>query len=211
MSDIPDRIADFHIRLGRLETLLDGNKKTKQDSSIEDAIELTAALAALGFCYYGFGLPNHYYQYVFGILIISTLYHRQSFPHPRFWYDWFLAIVNVFVLSMLLKLVIGGGEPKPFYWASYPVIEGGITSFKVTWQQTDVAMWALPLTVIQTFFLVLTLFGSLIGFELFCGLTSFVLVLLSLPALMSFDWTWGLPGMIAALFCFYLQADGEKR
>ncbi|MBN8549942.1 MAG: hypothetical protein J0M12_11555 [Deltaproteobacteria bacterium] len=210
MTDVSEKIADFHVRLGRLETLVEVQKLKKQDSRLEDAIELITALAALGFCYFGFGLPNHYYQYVFAILIVGALYHREVFPRPRYWYDWIQILVNCLVLSMLLKLIIGGGDPRPFNWLSYPVLEGNLTSLSLSWQQTDMAKWALPLTVIQTFFLVMTLFGSLIGFELFCGLTSFILIILAVPALVSFNWTWALPGMIAALFCFYLQADGES-
>lgn len=206
ISEISERIADFHVRLGRLEETQGRNFK-KKDSAFEDAVEFISACVALLCCYYGFGLPNHPYQYVFGILMVSVFYHKGSFPIPKHWHEWILLVINMLVLSMLLKVVIGGGEPKPFNWFTLPALEGGLTSFKISWQQTAVSEWALPLTTIQTFFLVLTLFGTLIGFDLFCGLTTFVLVLLALPSLVSFNWTWALPAMISALFSFYLQAD----
>lgn len=206
-SNVSEQIADVHVRLGKLEKILDPERHKSSDSPLEDFIEIVCALAALVFSYYGFGLPNHTYQYIFGILIIVTLYHRESFPRPRRLQDWTLAIINILVLSMLLKLIIGGGNPRPFYWAAYPTVEGGLSSFNLNWQQIGISEWVLPLTTIQTFFLVLTLFGTLLKFELFCGLTAFVLVLLSLPTLVSFNWNWALPAMIASLFSFYLQAD----
>lgn len=207
MADISEKIADVHIRLGRLEQAVSAQREVKKDSAKENAIEFFSATLALGFCFLGLGVPTHYYQYVFAVLIVAVLYHKQIFPYPEHWHEWILMGVNVLVVSMLLKLVIGGGEPQPFHWISYPTIEGGLTSFKISWQQTSVAEWKLQLTVIQTFFLVLTLFGTLIGFDLFVGLTSLILVLLAVPALVSFNWDWALPGMIAALFSFYLQGD----
>lgn len=202
-----DRIADFHVRLGRVEQKIESRGIKKPNSVFEQSVEIISATFALVCAYIGFGIPNHYYQYIFSALIVSVLYHREIFPRPKSISNWFLVVLNLLLLSMLLKLVIGGGDPKPFFWFSYPTIEGGLTSFKITWQQTDMAQWALPLTTIQTFFFVITLFGSLIGFEVFCALTSFILVLLSLPALVTFNWTWALPAMITALFCFYMQSE----
>lgn len=209
MADVKEQIADFHLRLGRLEKLVEVEAKTREDSTLEDMLELLSASAALAFCYFGFGIPNHYYQYVFSALILAAIYHGGSFPMPRNWYDYLLIVINAAMMCMLLKLVIGGGDPRPFNWISYPTIEGGLTSFKITWQQAGVAEWSLPLTIIQTFFLVLTLFGTIIKFELFTGLTAFILILLALPSLVAFNWTYALPGMIAALFSFYLQGQGK--
>ena len=208
MSEVKDQIADFHVRLGRLEKLVEVEAKTRKDTLFEDMLEFSAAFAAFVLAYHGFGTPNHYYQYVFAVLILAAVYHSGSFPMPRNWYDYILVVVNFAAIAMILKLVIGGGDPKPFQWISYPTIEGGLTSFKITWQPTGMAGWSLPMTVVQTFFLVLTLFGTIIKFDLFTGLTAFILVLLSLPSLISFNWTYALPAMIAALFSFYLQSDG---
>jgi len=84
-------------------------------------------------------------------------------------------------------------------------LKGGVTSFRLTWQETNAAKWELPLTVIQSFFLVVTMFGAMIGFSFLSGMTSFVLILLALPPLIDFNWAPAMPGMIAALPCFYLQ------
>ena len=207
MSEISEQIADFHVRLGRLEEVVKETKSHKVDSKLENAVEFALALLALALCFYGFGLPNHFYQYMFGFLIVLSLYHKSTFPMPSDISEWVLLILNILIASMLLKLAIGGGQPKPFSWFAYPTLEGGVTSFKVTWQQAALSNWEIPLTVIQSFFLVITLFGGLIGFSLLSGLTSFILCLLAVPALIDFDWTWAMPGMVAALTCFYLQSE----
>jgi len=205
MAEISDQIADFHVRLGKLETLVSQEKPQKIDSNIENGLEFILAVLALGFSYYGFGLPNHYYQYLFGSLIVLSLYHKGAFPMPKNLPEWVLMLINVLVVSILLKLVIGGGEPRPFSWLSYPTIEGGVTSFKLNWQETNAAKWELPLTDIQSFFLIVTMFGAMIGFSFLSGMTSFVLIILAVPSLIDFNWALAMPGMIAALACFYLQ------
>lgn len=207
MAEMNEQVADFHVRLGRLEQVVLDNKPKKIDSRQENIIEFSLALIALASSYYGFGLPNHYYQYLFSLLIVLCLYHKGIFPKPAHWTEWILVVLNILVVSMLLKLLIGGGEPRPFSWLAYPTIEGGVTSFKLTWQDTAAANWELPLTVIQSFFLVVTLFGVLIGFDLLSGLTSFILAILAVPALIDFDWNWAMPAMISSLACFYLQSE----
>ena len=207
MSKLEEKIADFHVRLGRIEQSVEESKQTKVDSTYENIVEFVTACVALAFCYLGFGLPNHYYQYLFGFLIILSLYHKNKFPFPKHWSEYVLAIINILLLSVLLKILVGGGEPKPLSWVAYPTIEGGITSFKLAWQPIELSNWELPLTVIQSFFLIVTLFGSLIGFTLLSGLSSFILTILAIPALVDFNWAYAMPGMIAALTTFYLQAD----
>ena len=146
-------------------------------------------------------------RYLFGVLIIFSLYHKAKFPLPKHWTEFVLIVINVLLLSILLKILIGGGQPKPLSWLAYPTIEGGVTSFKLAWAPIEMSNWELPLTVIQSFFLIVTLFGSLIGFFLLSGLSSFVLCLLAIPSLVDFNWTYAMPGMIAALTTFYLQGD----
>jgi len=205
MEDVNSKIADFHVRLGRVEEALVQSMEKAKDSPSEDIWELVLALIGIGLCYMGLGLPNHYYQYLFAIIIVLSLYRKAVFPYPSHWSEWVLLLANVILVSMLLKVVIGGGEPRPFSWLSYPSLEGGITSFKLSWQQASIGSWELPLTVIQSFFFLMTLFGVIIGFQMLSGLTSFVLVILALPSLVDFNWDWAMPGMISALTCFYLQ------
>ena len=207
MAEVNDQIADFHVRLGRLENLVAKEKTKKNDSTAENLLEFVLALAAMAFCLYGIGLPNHYYQCLFGILAVSCLYHKGTFPVPNNFTEWILLLLNIFISSMLLKIIIGGGEPRPFSWLSYPIIEGGITSFKISWQETHVARWELPLTVIQSFFFIVTMFAGLIGLTFLSSLTSFFLIVLAVPTLIDFNWTFAMPGLIAAFTCFYLQGD----
>lgn len=207
MSNLEGKVADFHVRLGKLEQSVELSKEVKVDSTYENIVEFVTASIALILCYLGFGLPNHYYQYLFGFLIILSLYHKNKFPLPKHWSEYVLVVVNILVISLLLKILIGGGEPKPLSWLAYPTLEGGVTSFKLAWQPVEIAGWELPLTVIQSFFLIVTLFGALIGFSLLSGLTSFILCLLAVPALVDFNWTYAMPGMVAALTTFYLQGD----
>lgn len=207
MAEISEQIADFHVRLGRLENEIHQVKPKKVDTRLENVIEFTLSVIALVCCFYGFGLPNHYYQYLFGLLLVLCLYHKNAFPMPSHWSEWMLIVINILVVSMLLKIIIGGGQPRPFAWLAYPTLEGGVTSFKLSWQETSAAHWELPLTVIQSFFFIVTLFGALIGFELLSGLTSFILAILAVPSLIDFNWTWAMPAMIATLACFYLQSE----
>ncbi len=205
MAELDEKVSDFHVRLGRLEDVVYKKKTPSKDSWIEDLFEFILTSVALYLCYLGFGLPNHYYQYLFSLLIVLCLYHRKTFPLPASWSEYLLLFFNIVLISILLKLIIGGGEPKPFSWLSYPTLEGGVTSFKLSWQKATATDWELPLTLIQSFFLIITLFGTMIGFTLLAGLTSFILVIFAIPSLIEFNWTWAMPGMICAIASIYLQ------
>jgi hypothetical protein len=207
MIENKEQLADFHVRLGRVEEIVLNNALRKKDTTLESFIEIFLATTALFLCFFGFGPPNHYYQVMFGVLIVICMYYKNTFPMPENIASWTLLFFNILVASMLIKLVIGGGQPKPFSWFVYPIVEGGVTSFKLSWQQASISNWEIPLTVIQSFLLVITLFGSLIGFSLLSGLTSFILVVLAVPSLIDFNWTWAMPGMVAALTSFYLQSE----
>jgi hypothetical protein len=45
----------------------------------------------------------------------------------------------------------------------------------------------------------------MIDLSLLAGLTTFILTLLAIPTLFSFDWDWTLPGLVIGLFSLYLQ------
>jgi len=210
MAEIDEKIADFHVRLGRLEAQADTSADEKNDSWLEDLVEMGAALIALGCCYQGIGLPNHYYQYLFAAITILCLYHRGTLPFPQKIQDWALLLVNICLTAMLYKLIIGGGEPRPLAWLSYPTIEGGVTSFKISWAAAPGSGWVLPLTSIQSFFLVISLFALMIDLSLLAGLTTFILTLLAIPSLFSFNWDWTLPGLVLGLFSLYLQTGSLR-
>lgn len=210
MAETSEQIADFHVRLGRLEQRVLQEPALQVDSVYEDILEYVAALVALYCCWRGVGSPNHYYQYLFGGLVVAAAYHRSSFPWPKRTLDWLLLVANIVIAAFLFKIIIGGGEPRPLGWLSYPSIQGSLTSFSITWNAAPGSDWALPLTNIQSFFLIVALFGVLAGMSLLSGFASFLLALLAVPSLVSFDWDWALPGMVAGLFTFYLQCQRTR-
>lgn len=169
-------------------------------------------LFSLALCYVGLGTPNHYYQFVFAAITIALAYHQGWFALPKKTHHWALALVNVVVLAMLYKLVIGSGVVEPFFWAKVPVInsaEGGFSMLpkaNVTWQKTALAAWSIDLTIVQTFLLLVTLVGALFEFQPFASLTAFFLVIVSLPALVDFNWHWVFPAIISAAISLYLQS-----
>jgi len=211
MADIDEKIADFHVRLGKLELAVRGEQVPQQDSLLKDLVELGAALIALFCCYQGLGFPNHYYQYLFAAITMLCLYHRGTLPYPNKVQDWALLFINIFLTAILYKLIIGGGEPRPLAWLSYPTIEGGMTSFKISWAAAPGAGWVLPLTSIQSFFLVISIFALMIDLSLLAGLTTFILTLLAIPTLFSFNWDWALPGIVVGLFSLYLQTGSYSQ
>jgi hypothetical protein len=175
-------------------------------------------LAAAFFCgYAGLGLPNHYYQIVLAMLFVALFYHRGWMARPVKAVHWLLAVMNTLVLSLLFKLLIGGGHRFPFSWLYYPNIQrnvaegdkGWIPSMpdvSIAWEPSTIAQWSIDLTIVQTFLLLVTLIGALIDFQPFISFTAFLLVVVSIPALVSFDWPWVFPAIIAAVVGLYLQS-----
>ena len=59
MADIEEQIADFHVRLGRLEQVVEVKSKLRKDTIFEDILEFFSVSCALALSYFGFGVPNH--------------------------------------------------------------------------------------------------------------------------------------------------------
>ena len=201
-------------RVARLEGAL-GWSQTKVplgDSMFYAGVGL--GIISLVFCYIGLGTPNHYYQFVFGAITVALAYHQGWFALPQKTIHWSAAIVNVAILAMVYKLMIGSGVVEPFFWAKVPIVEtkeaGGafsvIPSADIRWEKTALAEWSIDLTIVQTFLLLVTLIGALFEFQPFASLTAFLLVLVSLPALVGFDWHWVFPAVITAAISLYLQS-----
>ena len=176
---------------------------------------LIAATAAF-LCFRGLGLPNHPYQGALGGLTIALAYHRRWLLWPRRWYEWCIAPLNGFLVAALFKLIIGSGVRHPLYWLNYPVLkferEAGkwvevLPDLKILWQPMPIAGWEIDLTLIQTFLAVVTLIGALFRFQPFASFTAFLLILVSLPALSSFNWPWVFPAMAVAAIALYLQSQ----
>ena len=180
-------------------------------------------LCAAVFCgYFGLGVPNHAYQLALAVLFVALFYHRNWLARPTKAVHWLLAVLNTLVLSMLFKLLIGGGMRFPFSWLYYPSIQKGaakgeegwlpsVPEFAVNWEPSPIALWSIDLTIVQTFLLLITLIGALIDFQPFISFTAFLLVVVSIPALVSFDWPWVFPAIVAAVVGLYLQsADANE-
>ncbi len=167
--------------------------------------------------YFGLGFPNHYYQLVLAALTVALCYHRNWLATPSATIHWILAGLNTLSLTLLYKLLIGGGHRYPISWLKYPVVEKSVPEgdpskwlnvvpdFTLQWHDSALAAWSFDLTVIQTFLLLITLIGALFEFQPFISLTAFLLILVSLPALVGFSWAWVFPAIVVTGIAFYLQ------
>lgn len=178
---------------------------------------LLSLLTAVLLGYWGLGLPNHFYQFVLALLFVALCYHREWLALPAKAYEWSLSLLNVAVMTLLFKLFIGGGKRFPMSWLYYPNITKNppsdesawipsVSDLQLAWEPSLLAQWSIDLTVVQTFLLLITLVGALVEFQPFISLTALLLVLVSIPALVSFDWPWVFPAIIAATIGLYLQS-----
>jgi hypothetical protein len=167
----------------------------------------------------GLELPNHPYQVVLGVLTIALAYHRRWLLLPSRPVDWLLAPLNALAVSVLFKLVIGSGIRHPLWWLRYPAIQFRrdtgkwlevLPDLQLNWNDIPLAGWEIDLTRMQTFLLMITLIGGLFRFQPFVSFTAFFLILVSLPAFASFDWTWIFPAMATTAVALYLQASNRR-
>jgi hypothetical protein len=215
---------DFKLSIEERVSRLEGKIGWLSDEFVFKPKMFWYSLATLGmalfFSYIGLGLPNHYYQIVFAILLVALGYHRNWFAKPMHSYQWLAALLNVAVLSMLFKLLIGAGKAQPLSWVKLPYIESSKVSegwttvlprWELAWEQTALSQWIIDITIFQTFLLLITLLGALFKFQPFISLTAFLLIIVSLPSLLSFSWTWVFPAIITAGIGFYLQSPKINR
>lgn len=176
---------------------------------------------ALFFAYLGLGMPNHYYQLVLAVLTICLCYQRGWLLRAPGIGFWLTATLNSLVLATLFKLFIGSGKRFPWYWLQYPVLRSAprqdssmlpsIPSFELQWEPSALALWSADLTIIQTFLLLITLFGALVEFQPFASFTALLLIVFSLPALASFEWQWVFPALITAAVALYAQTPAAHQ
>jgi hypothetical protein len=211
---IEQRIARLEGRLGWLATEV-------KLSNCYLAFAIISGLLAIYCAYLGLGLPNHYYQAVLAVLTVAICYQKNIFARPRKIIHWAIAAVNSLSLTLLFKILIGGGVRRPLSWLLYPniSIEKGaapdkwldVPSLSLQWQESAASTLSFDLTVIQTFLLLITILGAFFSFQPFASLTAFFLVFVSLPALVGFNWDWVFPAMILAGLSFYLQSSELNR
>jgi hypothetical protein len=178
-------------------------------------------LAAIIFCgaavyvdYRGLGWPNHPYQVTLAAVFLALAYQRHWLRRPSHWYEWGLVLANWVILSVLFKLVIGGGHVVPFYWFKYPTLVAAtqtkwLATPSLVWEPTALAQWDLDLTLIQTLLLLLTIVGTLFRFQPFASLTALILIVVSLPTFLRLAWTWVFPSLLLSSLALYFQTSPE--
>lgn len=176
-------------------------------------------VAALIFGYLGMGLPQHYYQPLFAALVLMLGWRHGAIIIPESRWRWPLVIVMFLVLSLMFKLLIGGGSSHPFAWLKVPVFEMIEPAEEAGWFRKvvpevgltfkgipNLSDWTIDITKIQTLFLVATLIGAMVRFQPFASLTALALLIVSIPTLVAFNWDWVLLFLILGGATFYLRS-----
>ncbi len=211
---VEQRILRLEERLDQLES-----GEAGQPSMLHPAWPFLLGIIALGFGYLGLGLPQHYYQPLFALLLVVLLYHRRFIVRPKGGWHWPQVLLNFLLIALLFKLLIGGGVAHPFEWLKMPVIsripppEGGswfgkmVPDYTIQWQGIPrVSEWAVDVTKIQTLLLIATLAGTLFRFQPFTSLTALALLLISIPTYLNFNWDWVILFLILGSISIYIQS-----
>ena len=211
---VEQRILRLEERFDRMESGAGGPLPM-----VHPAWPFLLGLLALGFGYLGLGLPQHYYQLLFALLLVVLLYHRQFLVRPKGGWHWPQVLLNFLLIALLFKLLIGGGIASPFEWLKMPVIsrmpppEGGswygkmVPDYTIQWQGIPrFSEWALDVTKIQTLLLIATLAGTLFRFQPLTSLTALALLLISIPTYLNFNWDWVILFLILGSVSVYIQS-----
>ena len=214
MIELEKRVRDLEERTGLM-----GGGYHPGASSLHPAWPFVLGLAAIALGYLGLGYPQHYYQFLFSILLLLLFYHRGFLTAARGRWKWPQILVNLLLLCLLFKLLIGGGISHPFDWIKLPAItkappsgeqswySGVVPDYTMQWQAIPaLAEWGIDITKIQTFLLLAIFAGALFRFEPFTSITALALLIISLPTYLRFNWDWVVLFIIAGSVSIYLQA-----
>lgn len=204
-------------RVSRLEGRLGWGSLLEPVLSVSVAFASIICLSFGMYCAYrGLGTPNHYYQGALAVLLTLVLYHLKFLILPTAWFLRFLPVLNAAVLTLILKIFIGSGTRYPLSWLMYPGISKNssesnswkdiVPSWSIEWIPGPMAGWSIDLTIVQTFLLLLTIIAAMFGFQPFASMVALVLVLFSIPALVSFSWPWVFPAILLAAVGLYFQS-----
>lgn len=223
MDEVPD-ILELERRLGRIEQRLVLEEKADLRPAFHPAWPLALGLIAIALGCLGVGLPGHYYQVLFSVLLLLLLYHRGSLGMMPGKWKWPLILVNFLLLCLFFQLLIGGGITHPFDWVKVPAITkappaGGqswyspfVPDYTVQWQAVPkLGEWSIDVTKIQTFLLLAVLAGALFRFEPFTSITALALLVISLPVYLRFNWDWVVLFIVVGGVSIYLQAGMRRR
>lgn len=224
MTEPDDRMQELESRLARLEARLPqiataAVRPTSID--LHPAGPLALGLAALALGYLGLGLPQHYYQPLFAALFLLLAYHRGLFRlYPQPW-RWPMVLLNLALLLLVFKLLLGGGLSYPFEWLKVPTMQQlppaddswtqkYLPHYQMMWQGIPgVSDWYVNITRIQSMLLIATLIGSLFRFQPFASLTALALLVVSFPSYLVFNWDYVLLFLVLGGAAIYLQSNGR--
>jgi hypothetical protein len=193
-------------------------RPTEERRAVHPVWPLALGLAAVACGYLAMGLPQHYYQPLFAALVLMIGYHRRVWHAPAGGWRWTLAVLNFVVLAFGFKLLIGAGTSYPFEWMRLPSVttvppteaeswfSQALPHLTITWEGVPgLSDWHYDHTQVQTLLLITTVFAALFRFQPFASFTALVLVLVSIPTLVDFNWDWLIPFLVLAGAALYLQ------
>jgi hypothetical protein len=214
LNDLEKRIQRLEKQSGLVET-----GQTARSPSLHPLWPLLMGTIAVVLGYSGLGYPQHYYQFLFSGLLLLLLYHRGFLLRAHGGWAWPQILVNFLLLCLLFKLLIGGGISHPFDWFKLPAItkappsgeqswySGVVPDYTIQWQAIPaLAQWSIDVTRIQTFLLLMILAGALFRFEPFTSITALVLIVISLPTYLQYNWDRIVLFIITGSIAIYLQA-----
>lgn len=222
MTEPEDRIQRLEARLARLEAqppTLAGGAARPASIDLHPTLPLALGLAALALGYLGLGLPQHYYQPLFAALFLLLAYHRgmlRLYPQP---WRWPLVLLNLALLLLMFKLLLGGGLSYPFEWLKVPTMQQlppaddswtqkYLPHYQMMWEGIPgVSDWYVNITKIQSMLLIATLIGSLFRFQPFASLTALALLVISFPSYLAFSWDYVVLFLVLGGAAIYLQSN----
>lgn len=225
MTEPDDRMQKLEARLARLELqppALPAGAARPTSIDLHPSWPLALGLAALALGYLGLGLPQHYYQPLFAALFLLLAYHRgmlRLYPQP---WRWPLVLLNLALLLLLFKLLLGGGLSYPFEWLKVPTMQQlppaddswtqkYLPHYQMMWEGIPgVSDWYVNITKIQSMLLIATLIGSLFRFQPFASLTALALLVVSFPSYLVFNWDYVLLFLVLGGAAIYLQSNPRQ-
>jgi hypothetical protein len=217
-DETPTQLELLEQRVAQLEMQL-GTRSKAAEFSYSPLWPALLICMAIGFGFLGIGIPNHFYQPVFAVLVSALLYHRELISLYESAWRWIMVTLNLLVMTLFFRLIIGGGEARPFAWLKLPGLEKQpaeddaswldkmAPDYDLVWREAATADWSFNITQIQTVLLLATLIGGLFRFQPFASIAAIVLLLVSVPAFLIYDWNWVILFMITGSTGLYLQTQ----
>lgn len=213
-TDLEKRVQAIEERLGKMEP-----QPTPGRPALHPSWAFSLVVASIVLGYLALGLPQHYYQILFSGLLLLLLYHRGFLHMARGHWRWPQAALNLLLLCLLFKLLIGGGVTHPLDWFKLPVLTKTpppsdpswythfVPDYAIQWEGIQkISEWSLDITRIQTFLLLATFAGALFRLEPFTSITVLALLIISLPTYLQYNWDWMVLFLVIGGVSLYLQS-----